>query len=88
MADQIKHTVPDDIIAAAQHLLQMAVKHNVLIIGFACSELVERPFVMPFTTGNYKEALDPRIYNGLCQLATKSLADTGAVEHIYVGRPD
>lgn len=77
--------VPDELLAAAQHLLQVAAKHKTLIAGFAFSENEARPFIMPFSTATEKDSVDPALYAGFCRLAKKQLGGGGPEEHIHVG---
>ena len=86
MLDQT--VLPDELLAAAQNLLQVAMKHKTMITGFALSEDDARPFIMPFGTLKTSELTDPILYNKLCALAIKSMTVNGPAQTIRVGRPD
>ncbi len=80
--------IPEEVLAAAQHLIQMGLKHKALVIGFVLSEQVERPFIMPFGTVKAQELTDAGLHTELCRLAKHVIDGPGEITNIHVGRPE
>ncbi len=80
--------IPEEVLAAAQHLIQMGLKHKALVIGFVLSEEQARPFIMPFGTVKSNELTDVKLYAAMCELAKHVIDGPGEITNIHVGRPE